>query len=260
MNTWRGLQRVAAAPMDWRVRVAPFIAHVQFLVPKEEESKSFQQWLGHIVQKPAILPHTYYLIDRPEQTGIGRNLLVSMLVRALRGHVAANVNLSELLDGKGFTGRLSQKLLATVDEAYDGGGHQRYKRANRLKSLITEEHREVNHKYGFQVVEKNCCRWLIRTVPTTTKLFPSTIRTAARTSLKIRKCASLRPITTSYMRCWTIRPSSHSIRQYLATMDISSYKPGAHAPMNEVKRQVLDRGKNELDHALAELRKAVLRN
>ena len=93
-------------------------------------------------------------------TGIGRNLLASILVRALRGFVAAGVSLPELLDG-GFTGRLSKKLLVIVDEAREGSGERRYERATRLTSAQTEEHRHVNHKYGYQSVEKNCGRWLM---------------------------------------------------------------------------------------------------
>ena len=63
-----------------------------------------------------------YLMTTP-MTGIGRNWLSSVLVRVLRGHVAAGVSLPELLNG-GFTGRLSQKLLAVVDEAKEGQRRQ----------------------------------------------------------------------------------------------------------------------------------------
>ena len=86
--------------------------------------------------------------------------MASVIVRALRGHVAAGVSLPELLDG-GFTGRLSKKLLAIVDEAKEGSGNLRYQRAEKMKRLITEAHRYINPKYGVDSVEKNCCRWLM---------------------------------------------------------------------------------------------------
>ena len=116
-NMWRGLSPIAF-PEDWQMRVEPFLEHVEFLVPIAEERERFLQWLAHIVQRPEVLPHTAYLMTTPT-TGIGRNLLASILVRALRGFVAAGISLPELLDG-GFTGRLSKKLLVIVDEAREG--------------------------------------------------------------------------------------------------------------------------------------------
>ena len=94
-------------------------------------------------------------------TGIGRNLLASILVRALRGFVAAGVSLPDILDG-GFTGiRLSMKLLAIVDEAREGSGERRYQRVNAAHlNGSTEEHRQINQKYGHQSVQKTAGRWL----------------------------------------------------------------------------------------------------
>ena len=157
-NSWSGLTPMKV-PEDWKRRAKPFLDHVAFLVPVKSERTRFLQWLAHIIQRPEVLPHTAYLMTTP-QTGIGRNLLASMIVRVLRGHVAAGVSLPELLDG-GFTGRLSRKLLAIVDEAREGSGDKRFQRAERLKSLVTEEHRHINIKYGTQSIEKNCCRWLM---------------------------------------------------------------------------------------------------
>src|SRR5262249_34904000 len=105
-----------------------------------------------------VLPHTAYLMITPTR-GIGRNLLASILVRVLRGFVAAGVSLPDILDG-GFTGRLGGKLLIIVDEAREGRGERRYQRANRLSQITTEEHREINPKYGHRSIQKNCGRWL----------------------------------------------------------------------------------------------------
>jgi primase-polymerase (primpol)-like protein len=117
-NTWAGLSPPPKIPKDWKKRAKPFVDHVAFLVPVKSERERFLQWLAHIIQRPEVLPHTYFLMTA-KKTGIGRNLLSSMIVRVLRGHVAAGVALPELLDG-GFTGRLSRKLLAIVDEAREG--------------------------------------------------------------------------------------------------------------------------------------------
>jgi hypothetical protein len=96
-NMWRGLSPMAY-PEDWQTRVEPFLEHVEFLVPIEQERERFLQWVTHIPRCPEVLPHTAYLMTTPV-TGIGRNLLASILVRALRGFVAAGISLPEMLDG-----------------------------------------------------------------------------------------------------------------------------------------------------------------
>ena len=156
-NTWRGITPMPTVE-NWQERCEPFVDHVAYLVPVESERQRFMQWLAHIIQQPEVLPHTSYLMVTPK-TGIGRNWMSSVLVRVLRGYVAAGVSLPELLDG-GFNGRLSCKLLAIVDELREGPSSRRYERGQRLKSIITEENRQINPKYGIQSIEKNCCRWL----------------------------------------------------------------------------------------------------
>src|SRR5262249_27091594 len=136
-NMWRGLPPMGY-PENWQERVKPFLEHVEYLMPVAGERERFLQWLAHIVQVPEVLPHTSYLMITPK-TGIGRNLLASILVRALRGFVAAGVSLPDILDG-GFTGRLGEKLLIIVDEAREGSGERRYQRANRVSPDNTEEH------------------------------------------------------------------------------------------------------------------------
>lgn len=143
--------RLITPPPNWQELAKPFLGHVEYLVPIEAERYRFLCWLAHIFQHPGILPHTAYLMVATE-TGIGRGTLASILTRALRGYVAANINVDSLFGG--FNGRCSQKLLATVDEIREGHSRDRYKNAEALKSKITEDIREVNRKYGLQTVKK----------------------------------------------------------------------------------------------------------
>jgi Family of unknown function (DUF5906) len=248
-NTWKGLPPMTF-PDDWQERVKPFLEHVEFLVPIKEESERFLQWLAHIIQCPEVLPHTSYLMTTPT-TGVGRNLLASMIVRALRGFVAAGISLPELLDG-GFTGRLSKKLLAIVDEAREGSGDRRHQRAERLKSIITEEHRHVNPKYGHQSVEKNCCRWLMFSNHQDAIPFDnSDRRVIVIANPTVRKEAAY------YERLFRLLDDNAfigSVRRWLETLDISGFRPGEHAPMNEAKLQVLNEMMTETERAVLEFK------
>jgi hypothetical protein len=248
-NMWRGLSPMAY-PENWQEWVQPFLEHVEYLVPIEHERERFLQWLAHIIQHPEVLPHTSYLMITPT-TGIGRNLLASILVRALRGFVAAGVSLPVLLD-KGFTGRLSQKLLIIVDEAREGRGERRYERAERFKQLQTEEHRDINHKYGYQVVEKNCGRWLEFSNHWDAIPFDNTDR---------RDIVIANPTTrkeNAYYE-WLYgllgdKDFIGSVRHWLETKDISTFHPGEHAPLNQAKLQALNEMMSETERAVAEFK------
>jgi hypothetical protein len=248
-NMWRGLPPMAY-PEDWQKRVEPFLEHIDYLVPAAGERERFLQWLAHTIQEPQVLPHTSYLMITPTR-GIGRNLLASILVRALRGFVAAGISLPDILDG-GFTGRLSKKLLAIVDEAREGSGERRYQRANRLSQIITEEHRHINPKYGHQSVEKNCCRWLKFSNFEDAIPFDEADR---RVNVIFNPTG--RKGDTYYERLYGLL-NDHafigSVRHWLETKDIAAFRPGEHAPMNEAKLRVLNAMMSEIERAVAEFK------
>ena len=239
-----------AFPEDWEERVKPFLDHVAYLVPIAEERERFLQWLAHIVRHPEVLPHTAYLMITPI-TGTGRNWLASVLVRVLRGFVAAGVSLPDILDG-GFTGRLSKKLLVIVDEAREGSGDKRYQRAIRITSLITEEHRHINEKYGHQSVQKNCARWLIFSNYEDAIPFDTNDRRVI-----VIMNPTGRKDDAYYARLYDMVDDTAfigSVRHWLETKDITSFRPGEHAPMNPAKLRVLNEMMSEVERAVAEFK------
>lgn len=232
-NLWRP-PRLLAAPANWRDWVKPFLDHIAYLVPVEAERTRFSQWLAHILQKPGELPHTCYLMIAT-QTGIGRGTLASVLVRALRGYVAANADVGVLLN-KSFNGRLSQKLLATVDEIREGGS-QRWQQQENFKSAVVEEERYINPKFGRQYVEKNCCRWLLFSNHLDALPFDNNDR---RVIVIENPCTPAAPAWFEYLHGILNNPAFiASVQHYLTTLDISTFKPGERAPMNAAKRSVL---------------------
>jgi hypothetical protein len=248
-NSWRGIAPMGF-PSDWEKQAQPFFDHVEYLIADKAERDRFLMWLAHIIQRPEVLPHTAYLMMTPI-TGIGRNLMASIIVRTLRGHVAAGVSLPDLLDG-GFTGRLSRKLLAIVDEAREGSGERRYARAERIKSLITEEYRQINPKYGFQTIEKNCCRWLMFSNHRDAIPFDS----ADRRIIYIENPTEQKS-AAYYEKLYGLVSDPAfigSVRHSLETLDISKFKPGQHAPMNDAKKAALNAMMTETERAVAEFK------
>ncbi len=250
-NIWRGL-RPLCSPDNWQELSKPFEQHIAYLVPIDEERRRFIQWLAHIVQHPEVLPHTCYLMIT-EQTGIGRNLLAAVMVRVLRGYVAAGVSLGAILDGK-FNGRLSQKLLSVVDETREGMSDKRYVRGERLKGLITEEHRHIDTKYGLQTVEKNCCRWLMFSNHYDALPFENNDRRVI-----VIENPTQRQTPEYYASVYGLLDQVHfigAVRRYLENVDLSDFNAGGHAPMNEAKRRALGSMMSETEKALIEFKEA----
>lgn len=246
-NTFRGLKPLQA-PANWQQWGAPFVQHVAYLVPAEAERTRFLQWLAHIVQRPGELPHTCYLMIAHE-TGIGRNWLAGVLARVLSGFVAAGVPLADVLDGK-FNGYLSEKLLATVDEAREGLSTHRYARGEALKRLITEEHRIINAKYGLQTVEVNCCRWLMFSNHDDALPFDNNDR---RVVVIENPSQRQQPEYYAALYAYLGRPEFiASVREYFRTLPLDGFSPGAHAPMNAAKHRVLEVMAPSVDRAIRE--------
>lgn len=222
------------APDNWQDWAKPFLDHVAYLVPVEAERERFLRWLAHIFQRPGELPHTCYLMIATE-TGIGRGTLASILTRCLRGYVAANMSVDALFGG--FNGRISQKLLATVDEVREGNSSNRYTKAEALKSKITEEARALNPKYGSQSVEKNCCRWLMFSNHMDALPFDNNDR-----RIIVIENPSLRAGPEWYGYLHGLMNNAAfigSVQHFMTTLELAGYNPHEPAPLNDAKRKAL---------------------
>ncbi len=243
-NLWIPIQLLSVSS-NWQEWVKPFLNHIAYLVPIESERNRFLQWLAHIMQKPGELPHTCYLFVAVS-TGIGRGTLMSILTRVFRGYVAANIDPESILN-KGFNGRLSQKLLATVDEIREGTGH-RYQQQENLKSAIVEEVRLINPKFGRQYIEKNCCRWLFCSNHFDAMPFDNSDR---RVIVIENPTTPKEPEWYEYLhKLMDDNNFISSIQHYLFTFDISNFKPGERAPMNEAKIKALECMETDAEKAI----------
>jgi Bifunctional DNA primase/polymerase, N-terminal/Primase C terminal 2 (PriCT-2)/Family of unknown function (DUF5906) len=244
-NTWRGLDPLPY-PENWQELAQIFLDHVAYLVPVETEYRRYLQWLAHIAQQPEILPHTDYLMITPTQ-GTGRNWQSSVLLQVFRGHVASGITLSELLDDN-FNGRFAHKLLYIIDEVHEGSGPHRYQQQNKLKRTTTQEYRRINPKFGLQTIEKNCMRGLKYSNYWDAIPFDNGDR---RIQVIANPTEPREP--AYYERIYGILPDPMfigSVRRLMETLDISDFKPGANATMNEAKVQAITQMKSELDEEL----------
>jgi hypothetical protein len=245
LNTWRDFS-FDTPPDDWRERAQPFVRHVEWLWV--EEAGVFLDWQAHIVQKPGELPAFGFLHIAPTQ-GMGRNWVASVLARVLGNVTALGVDLASILNG-GFNGTLAGKILAVVDEIDEGGPGGNYQRAQKLKSLITEEVRTINPKFGRITHEFNVCRWLIFSNSLTALPLEGDDR-----RFYVSRCDDRPRAAEYYTELYKLRDDPQfiaSVAHYLRQRDISAFKPGAIPPINAAKRSLLDRTRSEAEEVLQE--------
>ena len=235
LNSWRQIERWPA-----QRDVGLFVGQATYLFPDPVEREAFLDWLAHIEQHPGELPH-YGWLHIATNTGTGRNWLASLLARLWRGQVAPNVDLPALLDSQ-FNGQLAGRIIAIVDEVQEGAGENPHRNANRLKSIVNAEFRELNPKYGRQYREHNSLRWLIF----------SNHYNALPLSDNDRRfrvaCHSAPPrppadYATLY-RALADAEFVNAVGVYLRDRDISGFNPGARPPMSEAKLAAVSASKS----------------
>ncbi len=241
-NTWRPIIRTEIGG-----DASLFISHIEYLF--SVDAPRFLDWLAHIEQCPGILPHTGWVHISPMQ-GTGRNWIASVLCRLWSGYVATSFDLAGTLR-TGFNGPLSQKLLAVVDEINEGGTDGRWESAETLKSLITSEHRHINPKYGHQRLEYNACRWLI--FSNHTSALPITERDR-RFNIVRNENPPMPPQYYAQLYAALKDPGFIAgVAELLRTRDISTFNPGAHAVMNDAKREMVAASRSDVDDLIAHL-------
>jgi hypothetical protein len=232
LNTWKPFDRTLKVDDLNAAGLGIFLEHIEFLFPDAKDRGRFLDWLAHIEQRPGELPSTGWL-HIAREFGLGRNWLASVLARIWAGSVAANLDLVQLLKS-GFSGQLSRKVLAVVDEIREGGRDTQWEHAERLKSVITEEHRLINPKYGRQSVEFNACRWLmfsnhISAIP---------MEAGDRRFEVVSVDAKPRSVDY-YAKLYAASNDPMfiaAVAAFLARRDLRAFKPGAHAAKTEAKQ------------------------
>jgi hypothetical protein len=248
LNLYRPI--LHSTPSDWQTRVKPFLDHVEYLVPVQDERERFLDWLAHIEQKPGELPTAGYLMIT-ETEGVGRNSLASVLARVWTGYVAMDVNINELLGGS-FNDELACRFVAVVDEIREGTNEGFRKYAQRLKSMITATVRNLNPKFGRKREEHNCCRWLIF----------SNHWDALPIGEKDRRLFVIaNPTTQKEPHYYTQLQRHiadplfiHSVREWLRQRDISWFNPGEIPAFNSAKQMVIQTAKTEVEDSLDYIR------
>lgn len=244
-NTFRPFARQKARGLQDTSLSQPFIDHINWLFG--DRADHFLNWLAHIEQQPGVLPQTAWL-HIANNTGLGRNWISSVLVRVWPGYVASNFDLVGSL-GSSFNGPLSHKLLAQVDELNEAHQSQsKWSFSEKLKSMLNAEYREINHKYGSQVREKNACRFLMFSNHISAIPIDETDR-----RIEVVICDKEPQAEDYYKRLYGhLKDEAFiaSVARFLMDRNISSFNPGARALDTSHKKSASEVSKSEADGAV----------
>jgi Family of unknown function (DUF5906) len=216
-------------------------------VPEPAQREQFLMWLAHAEQRPEELPMSHWLMITRTQ-GVGRNWLSALFDKVWPYQVALSVDLPHIFQS-GFNGALSRKVMACVDEIDVGGGQSaRTKFNTSLKALLTSQMHIINVKYGAQITESNCLRWLMFSNSESAVPLASGDR-----RLNVVRNPSEPRTASYYTALYGMLESAdfiNAVGYYLRTLDISSFNPGARAVDSEMRRVVVSVSRDEVEGAI----------
>ncbi|KQN50468.1 hypothetical protein ASE98_23385 [Pseudomonas sp. Leaf48] len=243
VNTWTPRERHPAT-----ADIAPFLEHIEYLIPALEERERFLDWLAHCERVPEVLPHHGYLFYTPTM-GIGRNWLVDVLSQVWPGEVASGLDLGGLLQGA-FNDDIAGTRFACVDEIHIGTHKSLLDQAAKLRSMMTASERRINAKYGKKYWEKNSVRWLI--LSNHVDALP--IDAKDRRWAVIKNPEEPKP-ADYYTRLYNLVTPEFgaAVGAWLAKRDISKFNPGERPAINDAKRAVILAATSQLEQDLGEV-------
>lgn len=249
VNLWR--PRPHTPPANAAALVQPFLDHIAFLVPDKAERERFLDWLAHIEQQPDVRPHNHYLLRTRGGQGVGRNWVGEVLARVWLGNVATNVDLLNMLGG-GFNGLVAGSMLGIVDELHVAVVNVSLgKLTEALKGELTATRRNVKPKYGREYVEWCCTRWLMFSNHVAALPLPHEDR-----RVTVIENPNVGRDEGYYSRLYGLLGDPNfiaAVRDFLIRRDIRNFNPGAHAVMNDAKRETVNATRSENDIAAADV-------
>ena len=236
--TWPATDATAAAP---------FVQHLEYLIPDLRQREDLLDWLAHAAQHPEVRPHFHFLLVAAQE-GTGRSWLAEVLRRVWGERHAGEIDLHHLLDDP-FNSMLSAKILMAVHEV-KAPAEERYSHRDRLKSLLTDTQITINEKHEPRWAERFCARILMFTNRDDALPLSETDR-----RVYVIRCADEPRPQAYYTDLYRQKDSPEllaAVWQLLRTRDLSRFNPGQRAPLNEMKLQLIASGRTEEQQQAAE--------
>lgn len=244
----RGRLRVLNAYVDQRVRpdrssdASPWIDHLRWLIPDEQDCERLMDWLAWAYQHPEQKIVWGPILYGPP--GTGKTSVFDALAECIgRAHVSEPTQ-AELEDK--FNDWAFGKLLVKIEELMAG---DRYHVAEKLKPVVANPTLSIRAMYqtGFSVPNMaNVCA-------STNHMQALPIEKGDRRWMLIQ-CREAAPgERRDHMRKfheWLGAAGHGGIAHWLASRNLDHFNPKNEAPMTKLKRVVVEASKTDLDRAV----------
>jgi len=124
--------------------IEPFLTHMNYLFPIQEEREWFIDWMALNLQHPdrrcKVTPLHISL-----HHGTGRGWLVSLLGKLLGHWNCTKTKMSDIVEGT-WGNYLDRSLLCCLEEVHEG--NKPYEVSEALRDILTEDTLQLNVKYG----------------------------------------------------------------------------------------------------------------
>ena len=136
--------------------VAPILYHIKHILCNDDEIiyNYVIKWIAHIFQYPAQLPGTALVFLSLD--GAGKSILSDMIVRMIGERHATSIQ-----DLKRLTNRFNSIMEISIFMQCNTIVSIKNKCVSTLKTIITENKRQVEHKNMYRIEIQNCIRVLI---------------------------------------------------------------------------------------------------
>lgn len=223
--------------------VSPWIEHLDWLIPDEEDRGHVMDWLAWTYQRPGD-KITWAPILYSKANGVGKTTVFNCLAHCIGASMVSEPTQAELEDR--FNDWCFGKLLVKIEELMSG---DKFHVAEKLKPVVANPTISVRrmHQTGFVVTNvANVCA-------STNHVQALPMEEGDRRWMMVQ-CVEApvdeRRPRMKALHAWIDREGYAGIASWLGSRDVSRFQPRGEAPMTALKAVVTEASKTDLDRGI----------
>lgn len=241
VNSWQGLQ-IAPKAGD----AAQWLDHIAYLIPDEEQRTNVIKYLAFIVQHPEV-KIAYTILHRGSQ-GVGKDLMLVPIVRALGHEASGSVTVDQLTKGWGdYMARKKFLIIEEVDKAQNRSVN------NALKTVLAPTAtgvRTLNLKGGEVVTQMDC----LTTYMMSNKKNPLSLEKDDRRYYVIDSFIQKKEVAYYLgLDAWLKNDGVSIVIDYLLNVDLSDFSYNAPPSITSGMLEMQDAGRYDYEITIEEM-------
>ena len=249
---WRVDESDGAAGRELKL-IQPFLTHLEYLLPKEDEREFFLNWITYTVQSPnKRCKFTPLLVSTKH--GTGRGFVVELMQELLGPQNTSVSKISTMSgDGKdgGFQNYLYRSVFCAVHEVKESSKDQ-YGISDKVRDILVDDHLNLNLKYGKNGMQAVYTNFLLmsnhidalKLTEEDRRLWVSVMRDDPRDD-------------RYYMDLYRWKDEDkngvEALYSWLMKRNLKGWNRASRAPMTAAKRQMIASGESHAKEAFLEL-------